>query len=93
MDHPIARLALIGMTLLLGLFYVLQINITATKGYDIRELEQQITQLNQQANELDLQALELQSIDRMRAQLPNYKLVDAKPDAYYNTGLTAVASR
>lgn len=93
LNHPAARVGFLGLAIVMGFLYVLQMNITATKGYDIRELEQKVATLEKEAKDLQLQALELQSMDRMVAQLPSYALEQARPDAYLATGRTVVASR
>jgi cell division protein FtsL len=87
------RGSLLALTVVMGFLYVLQMNITATKGYDIRELEQQIATLEKDARDLNLQALELQSMDRMIAQLPEFGLEQARPDAFLSTSTTVVAAR
>jgi len=88
-----ARVGVLGITMFMGLFYVLQMNVSATKGYDIRELEQKKTTLQKQARRLELEAMELQSVDRLMAQLPQYSLVEAQPDAYVSTATTTFAAR
>ncbi len=87
-----ARVGVLGLTMFMGLFYVLQMNVSATKGYDIRELEQTKTTLQKQARRLELEAMELQSVDRLMAQLPQYRLVEAQPDAYLSTATTTFAA-
>ena len=88
-----ARFALLGLTLFIGLLFVIQINLTATKGYDIRDLEQKIVVLEKESKDLQLAAVELGSMNRMVVQLPDYNLVEARADAYLDTGVTAVAAR
>ena len=87
------RFGLLGVTLFIGLLFVIQINLTATKGYDIRDLEQQIVKLEKESKDLQLAAVELESMNRIVVQLPDYNLVEARPDAYLDTGVTAVAAR
>ena len=88
-----ARIGLLCLTLVAGLFYVLQMNMSATKGYDIRELEQRKTALQKEARQLELEAMELQSVERILAQLPEYRLVEATPDAFVTTAAATFASR
>ena len=87
------RFAAIGLGVFAGLLYVVQINVTATKGYEIRELEDQIERLGKEKTEMELAAIELQSMDRMIAQMPQYRLVEARPDGYLTTATTTFASR
>jgi hypothetical protein len=88
-----ARVGLVSMTVFMGLFYVLQMNVAATKGYDIRELEQAKTALQKDYRHLELEAMELQSVDRLMAQLHEVRLVEARPDQYLKTTATTVATR
>lgn len=87
------RIALLALTLALGLLYVLQMNLTATKGYDIRALEQRRETLDKRARALQLEAIELQSVERILAQLPEHNLVQSKPDAFLSTAASAFAAR
>jgi hypothetical protein len=88
-----ARIGLLCLTLVTGLFYVLQMNMSATKGYDIRELEQRKTALQKEGRQLELEAMELESVERILAQLPEYQLVEATPDAFVSTATATFASR
>lgn len=88
-----ARAGYVAFTLALGLVYVLQMNMTATKGYDIRELEQKKAALQKETRQLELEAMELQSVDRLMAQLPEFRLVDAKADGYVSTAAATFAAR
>ena len=87
------RVGLLVLTVSTGLFYVLQMNVSATKGYDIRELEQKITALQKDNRQLELEAMELQSVERLMAQLPGHRLVEARPDRYVTTGITTFAAK
>lgn len=78
---------------LMGLLYVVQMNMTATKGYEIRELERSIAALEKESKTLKLQSLELQSMDRVIAQLATAQLVQARPDGFINPAASAVATR
>jgi hypothetical protein len=68
-------------------------NVSATKGYDIRELEQKKTALQKELRQLELEAMELQSVERLMAQLPEHRLVEGRPDSFVSTATTTFASR
>ena len=89
----LAKAAVWGTLMLLGLLYVVQMNMTATKGYEIRELERSVTQLEKDASVLKLQAMELQSMERVMVQLPEVQLVKARPDGFISPVASAVATR
>jgi cell division protein FtsL len=78
---------------LMSLLYVVQMNMTATKGYEIRELERSIAVLEKESKTLKMQSLELQSMDRVVSQLANAQLVKARPDGFINPAASAVATR
>lgn len=87
------RVVMIALTLGMGLLYVVQMNLTATKGYEIRELERQMVTLESQARDLQFQSMQLQSMDRLLAQVEPGTLVKANPDSFVHAGITTVASR
>lgn len=92
-DRLSVRVAMIALTILMGLLYVVQMNLTATKGYEIRELERQMVTLESEARELQFQSMQLQSMDRLLSQLEAAKLVKASPDSFVHAGVTTVAAR
>jgi predicted PurR-regulated permease PerM len=74
-----ARLTLIivGMIAVLGLIYLTQTNTVATKGYQIRDLEQQLATLKEENKKLNLQYIEQQSIANISSQVAGLNLVPA----------------
>lgn len=91
-DKLPVRFVLIALTFLMGLLYVIQMNITATKGYEIRELESRMVSLQDQARELEFSSIQLQSMDRLLSQVQPGTLVKANPDSYVRAGATTVAT-
>jgi hypothetical protein len=92
-DRLTVRVAVIALTVLMGLLYVVQMNLTATKGYEIRELEREVVTLESQARELQFQSMQLQSMDRLLSQVGPETLVKANPDSFVHAGVTTVAAR
>lgn len=93
-DRTAIKFAMIAAGVLLGFLYVVQINLTATKGYEIRELERTLSSLQQQSQVLRLQSLELQSMERLQVQAADVReLVVARPDGYVSATGTTVAAR
>jgi len=65
----------------LGISYLVQINGLATRGYQIKELENKIADLSQEKADLELQALSLQSMGTVQEKVSQLGLVSAdKPD-------------
>lgn len=94
-SKPWMKIALAVVVAVFSLLYVVQINLTATKGYEIRELERSLSTLQHEARVLRLQSLELQSMERLQAQLQeqgDLVRVD-RPDGFISATATSVASR
>lgn len=51
---------------LLGLVYVIEVNTTSTKGYEIKALESQLTDLKEQNKRLELESSSLKSIQHLQ---------------------------
>ncbi|MFA6254691.1 MAG: hypothetical protein WC675_01505 [Patescibacteria group bacterium] len=65
-----------------GVSYLVQINSLATRGYQIKELENKITDLNQEKADLELQTLSLQSMGTVQEKVSQLGLVAAGEPAY-----------
>ncbi len=94
LEKPPLKIAVVAVGIVMSILYVVQINVTATKGYEIRELESSLATLQHQSRLLRLQSLELQSMERLQAQMDgsSVSLVAARPDAFVSATTTSVAS-
>ena len=84
----------VGLGCLVGVFalsYLVQINGLATKGYQIKELEQQVTDLQLTNSDLELQAVNLQSMGRIRDEVAGLNMVAIGETDYLNLTPVAVA--
>lgn len=61
----------------LGIIYLAQTNLTATIGYQIKDLEKSISKLQSENGKLTIDYLKLQSMDRITASAANFNLVPA----------------
>ena len=52
----------VGITALVGVAYLMQTNITATKGYQIHDLQRQVADLQESNTKLNLTYIKLQSM-------------------------------
>ena len=59
----------------LGFLYLTQTNLTATKGYQIKILEKQLAALTEENQKLNLDYVSLQSMDNVKREAENLKLV------------------
>lgn len=55
--------------------YLMQINVTAVKGYEIKDLENKLSKLQAEHKKLNLAYIELQSMDNILNQVPHLNLV------------------
>ena len=53
---------IVAVTVLVGVAYLMQTNITATKGYQIHDLQRQVADLQESNTKLDLTYIQLQSM-------------------------------
>ena len=60
---------------ILGFVYLTQTNLTATRGYQIKILEKQISVLTEENQKLNLDYVALQSMDNVKKEAENLKLV------------------
>lgn len=75
---PVRRwfgLTLFGFLALLVVFYLMQTNYMATKGYEIKELGRQVESLKQSSRKLEVRAVELQSVKNIEQNFPNNSFV------------------
>jgi cell division protein FtsL len=57
--------------------YLIEVNNMATKGYQIKELENRVAELKQEKADLDLQALSLQSVGNVKDKVESLGMVTA----------------
>lgn len=81
------------MTMIGAMFfgYLVSVNGLATKGYQIKELQNKVADLKQQNDDLQLQALALQSMGAVQDKVNSLKMVDAGKSDYLVEKPVAVA--
>ena len=67
----------VSLTFIVTGAYLIQINQTATKGYQIENLEDRLSRLNEENKKLKLTQMELQSMANILEQVPKLNLVAA----------------
>ena len=73
---PAVIVVLIGAAILgLGSLYLVQTNVNATAGYQMKDLQQRIDGLKQYNRKLNLAYIGLQSMDNVSAMSADLKLV------------------
>lgn len=60
---------------LLGIIYLMQVNSSSTKGYEIKSLERQLTDLKEVNKRLEIETASLKSIQNIEGQVKTLNLV------------------
>jgi len=84
-------LVLISLSVL-GFFYLQQVLQTASRGSDIHQLENRLSELKEQQNALELQSAELRSINTVEQRINELDLVRTDAVSYLGAGGGAVAA-
>jgi len=87
------RISLIAFALIFGVLYVLQTATVSTKGYEISDLEQHLTELERETKKLDVQIAEHRSMHSIENRLARLNMVPADQMVYVSSGVPAVAKR
>lgn len=83
----------IVLALCCGMAYLLQTNITATQGYQIKDLEQQLADAKDHHDQLQLKYIELQSMTNVAERANDLNLVAASEVAVISPTASVVAKR
>lgn len=75
-------LTLVSILLACGIFYVYEINLLATKGYEIREAENRVKELAQDSRQLKIREVELRSMYTIEKSMNNFNLVSPSNVSY-----------
>lgn len=84
------RVLLVGLTVSLGVLYIWQVNVAATSGFTMRDLDHEIEELKTENERLAIEVARLQSVDSVTTRLQMLGLV-AIEDVDYVQGTAAVA--
>ena len=71
-----------AIAVILGALYLYQINSIAAKGYEIREIEDQIKELNQENEKLKIKEVELKSMYNIEKSMKDLDLVSSSSISY-----------
>ena len=72
-----AVIGIYAVVAVLGIIYLAQTNLTATIGYEIKDLEKSISKLQAENGKLTIDYLKLQSMEQMAASAAAFNLVPA----------------
>lgn len=77
---------LAGVLASLGVFYLYQVNDSATKGFEIKKLESGITSLENENKNLKIKETELRSMSNIEKNIGELNLVSSYKINYVETG-------
>jgi hypothetical protein len=66
-----------------GAFYLYQVNDIATKGYEIRDLENRIQELNKEGKKMEIREVELKSMYNIEKASQDLNLVNSAEGVSY----------
>ena len=84
-DYPglaVVGFVLIGVAFLAGALYLYQVNSIATKGYELREIENKIQESEKEINKLKIKEVELKSMYNIEKATEGLNLVTASEISY-----------
>jgi hypothetical protein len=67
----------------LGIFYLVQINSLATKGYEMEKLQRVLTDINETNRRLELEVTALKSIENLEDSVRTLNLVPSQEMRYF----------
>jgi len=85
------NIVIVVLIAVVGISYLVQVNDLATKGYQIEELENRITELQQEGADLELNVLSLQSMGTVKERVDDLGMVLAGESDYLQPTPVAVA--
>lgn len=85
------KIVLAAFALLICVAYLSVINISAVKGYEIRKIENEISELRKENKKLQIQVAELNSSYNIKEEVGNLNMVEAENVVYISESGQAVA--
>lgn len=79
--------------LILGIFYVVQINATATKGFEIKNLEKQVEALKEEQRKMEVSVVEKSSLSAIQPRIGKMGMVKVANMEYLNSEDVAMAAQ
>ena len=76
---------LVVLILVVGGVYLVQVNSSATKGYEIKKLERQLMDFKETAKRLELEAASLQSIQNIETTAQTLNLIPSQGLKYFGS--------
>jgi hypothetical protein len=84
-------IGLIGAALMLGAYHVYQMNVTASKGYTLRNLQVQLDQLNSTVSDMDAKSAKMQSLATIQQRVQGLGYVPVGQMEFVDVGHSSYA--
>lgn len=85
------NVVVLGLILVIGLMYIVQVNGSVSKGYDIRDLESRIDEIRLQNQVLELKVAENRSMAAIDERVNMLGMVQANTPEFVTAGAPTVA--
>jgi len=79
---PVVNIVVFTITVTAALTFIVQVNGSATKGYQIRELETVVNQLELDNQAMQVKIAETRSVENVSAKVPMLGMVKAETPQY-----------
>lgn len=76
--------SIVGLIVIFGLAYLIQINNISTQGYKIKDLEKNVAELKISKSELELAALDLQSVAKIQEKMDELGMIALTREEFIN---------
>lgn len=76
--HPIVHIAFGLLLLIGGLLYIVEVNATSTKGFEIRSMERKLNKLEQVQKELELMQADVTTLSALQEKAKDLELVSVE---------------
>lgn len=87
----VVNLLLFVLTVSMAASYIVQVNRSATKGYQIRELENSINQLELDNQTMKVKIAEAKSMENISAKVPMLGMIKVETQQYVSGGSAVVS--
>ncbi len=90
-DRSWIQLAVLAVTIVIGVLYIWQVNLSATRGFAMRDLDRQVEDMGIQNERNLLEVARLRSVDSVSKRVQMLGLVEVDVADYIDAGDSAVA--
>lgn len=90
---PIVQAILVSLLAVLGVAYLIELNLISQRGFEVRKLEVRLQKLRETNSKFQLQLAELESMNGIEARIAELGMIPVGSVEYVSLGGTVVARR